>query len=186
MVVTAFLAVGVVFRRSESLVGFERRLAAVVRRYFAKPLLTCIVKDEECSRSDHAHEHVLVERERVFFTLVVPEGGNHPPAFGRSTAQRLHKIGSLLLVDLGTDVSPETFVQTAKEQNCQIICCSALLTTTMPVMGEVVKAVKDAGLSAKVMVGGAPITQEFADSIGADAYTADAASAAMKAAELLA
>ena len=92
----------------------------------------------------------------------------------------------ITVVDLGVDVTPEAFVTAAKENNAGIICCSALLTTTMPVMGEVVKAVKEAGLSAKVMVGGAPITQEFADSIGADAYTADAASAAMKAAELLA
>ena len=105
---------------------------------------------------------------------------------GKNLVKMMIEGKGITVVDLGVDVTPEAFVTAAKENNAGIICCSALLTTTMPVMGEVVKAVKDAGLSAKVMVGGAPITQEFADSIGADAYTADAASAAMKAAELLA
>ena len=86
----------------------------------------------------------------------------------------------LEVVDLGTDVSAETFVNTAKEQNCQIICCSALLTTTMPVMEEVVKAAEAAGIrdQVKIMIGGAPVTPEFCQQIGADAYTPDAASAA--------
>ena len=105
---------------------------------------------------------------------------------GKNLVKMMVEGKGINVVDLGVDVTPEAFVTAAKENNAGIICCSALLTTTMPVMGEVVKAVKEAGLSAKVMVGGAPITQEFADSIGADAYTADAASAAMKAAELLA
>ena len=84
------------------------------------------------------------------------------------------------MIDLGTDVAPETYIQTAKEQNCQIICCSALLTTTMPMMQEVVHQAEEAGIrdSVKIMVGGAPVTQAFCDQIGADVYTADAASAA--------
>ena len=91
----------------------------------------------------------------------------------------------LEVVDLGTDVSPEMFVNTAKEQNCQIICCSALLTTTMSVMGDVVKAAEAAGIrdEVKIMVGGAPVTDAFCQQIGADAYTPDAASAADKAVE---
>ena len=104
---------------------------------------------------------------------------------GKNLVKMMIEGKGINVVDLGVDVTPEAFVKAAQENNAGIICCSALLTTTMPVMGEVVKAAKAAGLSAKVMVGGAPITQEFADSIGADAYTADAASAAMKAAELL-
>ena len=81
---------------------------------------------------------------------------------------------------MGTDVPAEKFVQTAVEQGCQVICCSALLTTTMSEMEKVVNAAIEAGIrdKVKIMVGGAPITQEFADSIGADAYTDDAASAA--------
>lgn len=92
------------------------------------------------------------------------------------------------VVDLGTDVPPEQFINVAIEEDCDIICLSALLTTTMDVMEDVVKAAIEAGIreKVKIMVGGAPVNQAFADKIGADAYTPDAASAAAKAAELLA
>ena len=91
----------------------------------------------------------------------------------------------LEVVDLGTDVAAEAFVQTAIEQNCQVICCSALLTTTMGVMGEVVKAAEAAGIrdKVKIMVGGAPVNEDFCKKIGADCYTVDAASAAEAAVE---
>ena len=86
----------------------------------------------------------------------------------------------LEVIDLGTDVSPETFVQTAIEQNCRVICCSALLTTTMDVMAEVVRAAEEAGIrdKVKIMIGGAPVTEDYCKKIGADCYTSDAASAA--------
>jgi len=92
----------------------------------------------------------------------------------------------LEVVDLGSDVPPEVFVQTAIEQNCQVICCSALLTTTMGVMKEVVDAAKAAGIrdKVKIMIGGAPVNEEFCQKIGADVYTMDAASAADAAVEL--
>ena len=104
---------------------------------------------------------------------------------GKNLVKMMLEGKGLEVVDLGTDVSPETFVQTAKEQNCQIICCSALLTTTMSVMGDVVKAAEAAGIrdQVKIMIGGAPITDAFCQPIGADAYTPDAASAADKAVE---
>jgi len=91
------------------------------------------------------------------------------------------------VVDLGTDVAPEKFIEAAVEENCQIICCSALLTTTMNVMADVVKAEEAAGIrdKVKIMIGGAPVSQEFCDKIGADCYTVDAASAADAAAELV-
>ncbi len=94
----------------------------------------------------------------------------------------------LEVVDLGTDVPAERFVQTAINEGCQIICLSALLSTTMEEMSNVVKAAEEAGIrdKVKIMVGGAPITQNFCDRIGADAYAADAASAADAAVELLA
>ena len=84
------------------------------------------------------------------------------------------------VIDLGTDVPADVFVNTAIEQNCQIICCSALLTTTMSVMADVVKTAEAAGIrdKVKIMIGGAPITEEFCREIGADAYTPDAASCA--------
>ena len=89
----------------------------------------------------------------------------------------------LEVVDLGTDVAPETYVQTAVEQGCQIICCSALLTTTMGMMEEVVKKAEEAGIrdKVKIMVGGAPVTEAFCEQIGADKYTADAAVALCRA-----
>ena len=103
---------------------------------------------------------------------------------GKNLVKMMLEGKGLEVIDLGTDVSPETFVKTAQEENCQIICCSALLTTTMGVMGEVVKAVTDAGLrdKVKIMIGGAPVTEAFCRQIGADAYTPDAASAADRAA----
>ena len=83
-------------------------------------------------------------------------------------------------------MAPEAFVQTAIDQDCKSIACSALLTTTMPVMAEVVEKAKEAGIrsNVKIMIGGAPVTDKFCETIGADAYTPDAASAAAKAVEL--
>jgi len=99
---------------------------------------------------------------------------------GKNLVKMMLESKGLEVIDLGTDVAPETFVQTAKEQNCQLICCSALLTTTMTVMGDVVKLAEEAGIrdQVKVMIGGAPVTEAFCQQIGADCYTPDAASAA--------
>ena len=99
---------------------------------------------------------------------------------GKNLVKMMLEGKGIEVVDLGTDVSPETFVMTAKEQQCQIICCSALLTTTMGVMEDVVKACEAAGIrdQVKIMIGGAPITEAYAKQIGADAYTPDAATAA--------
>lgn len=101
----------------------------------------------------------------------------------------LHDIGKNLVkimmegkgievVDLGTDVTAETFIEEAKKNHVDIICCSALLTTTMAEMKRVVDIVKAENLDVKVMIGGAPVNQDFCDEIGADYYTDDAASAA--------
>jgi len=99
---------------------------------------------------------------------------------GKNLVKMMLEGKGIEVIDLGTDVAPETFVNTAIEQNCQIICCSALLTTTMGVMGEVVKKAEEAGIrdKVKIMVGGAPVSEEFCRQIGADCYTSDAASAA--------
>lgn len=95
---------------------------------------------------------------------------------GKNLVKIMLEGKGLEVIDLGVDVPPETFIQTAIEQNCQIIMCSALLTTTMRVMADVVKAAEEAGIRDKVriMIGGAPVTQSFCDEIGADAYTPDA------------
>ena len=107
---------------------------------------------------------------------------------GKNLVKMMMEGKGIEVVDLGTDVAPETFVNTAIEQNCQVICCSALLTTTMGVMEEVVKAAEAAGIrdQVKIMIGGAPVTEAFCQQIGADAYTADAASAADLAAQFCA
>ncbi len=110
----------------------------------------------------------------------------------------LHDIGKNLvgmmlegagfeIIDLGVDVSPEKFIEAAKEKKADLVGLSALLTTTMPSMKDVVKAVGDSGLKnkVKVFIGGAPLTQSYADEIGADGYAPDAASAVDKAKELL-
>ena len=100
----------------------------------------------------------------------------------------LHDIGKNLVammmegagfevIDLGVDVETERFIQTAQEHNADMICMSALLTTTMPEMGVTVETLKEKGLNFKTMVGGAPVTKEFADQIGADGYSPDAPSA---------
>ncbi len=106
---------------------------------------------------------------------------------GKNLVKMMMEGKGLEVVDLGTDVSPDTFVKTAEEQNCSVICCSALLTTTMGVMEDVVKAAEEAGIrkKVKIMVGGAPVTQAFCDQIGADVYTPDAASAAEAAIALM-
>ena len=117
-----------------------------------------------------------------------------------TVAGDLHDIGKNLVammiesagfevIDLGVDVPAEKFVEAVRSNpDTKIVACSALLTTTMPALREAVATLneQDFRSNIKVMVGGAPITQAFADEIGADAYTADAASAAQKAKEFVA
>ncbi len=115
-----------------------------------------------------------------------------------TVAGDLHDIGKNLVsmmlegsgfevVDLGTDVSPQQFVDAVRQHEPQMIGMSALLTTTMPSMGAIIEALKEAGLreGVKVMIGGAPITQDFAEKIGADGFAPDASSASRQAKALL-
>ncbi|MBE6871361.1 MAG: cobalamin-binding protein [Ruminococcaceae bacterium] len=99
---------------------------------------------------------------------------------GKNLVKMMLEGKGIEVIDLGVDVTPEQFVNTAIEKDCQIICCSALLTTTMNVMKEVVDLANEKGIreKVKIMVGGAPVTENFCQSIGADCYTSDAASAA--------
>lgn len=99
---------------------------------------------------------------------------------GKNLVKMMMEGKGLEVIDLGTDVSPEQFVETAINEKCDIIACSALLTTTMNVMKDVVQKADEAGIRGKVkiMIGGAPVTQSFCDQINADCYTPDAASAA--------
>ena len=91
------------------------------------------------------------------------------------------------VIDLGVDVSPEKFVEEVKKTGAQIVGLSALLTTTMPGMKDVIAALTEEGIrkNVKVMIGGAPVTQDYADEIEADGYAPDAASAVDKVKELI-
>ena len=110
----------------------------------------------------------------------------------------LHDIGKNLVgmmlegtgfevIDLGTDVTPQKFVDAVRQHNPQLIGLSALLTTTMPSMKKIMEALQEAGLRGqiKVLIGGAPVTEAYANQIGADGYAPDASSAARKAKALL-
>ena len=96
---------------------------------------------------------------------------------GKNLVAMMMKGAGFEVIDLGVDISPDKFVERAKATKTNLIGMSALLTTTMPAMEKTVKAIKDAGLKVKVMIGGAPVTQTYADKIGANGYAADAASA---------
>ena len=106
---------------------------------------------------------------------------------GKNLVGVMLKGAGFQVIDLGNDVSPERFVDTAKEEGAPVVGISALLTTTMPAMGKVVDLVKERGLAGqvKVIVGGAPVTAEFAEEIGADAYGFDAANAVDRVKELV-
>ena len=105
---------------------------------------------------------------------------------GKNLVAMMMKGAGFDVIDLEIDVPAEKFVDTVKEKDAKLIGLSALLTTTMPQMKAVIDTLKGAGLNdVKVMIGGAPVTQSYADEIGADGYAPDAASAVDKAKELL-
>ena len=124
----------------------------------------------------HLAEDGVTARGKVCIGTV--QGDLHD--IGKNLVKMMMEGKGLEVVDLGVDVTPEAFINAVLEQGCQVICCSALLTTTMSVMEEVVKAAEAAGIrdKVKIMIGGAPVTDEFREKIGADCYTNDAASAA--------
>ncbi len=96
---------------------------------------------------------------------------------GKNLVAMMLKGAGFEVIDLGVDIGPEKFVEQAKASEAQLIGMSALLTTTMPAMEKTITALKEAGISAKIMIGGAPVTQGYADKIGAHGYAPDAASA---------
>ena len=105
---------------------------------------------------------------------------------GKNLVRMMMEGKGIEVIDVGVDVSPEKYIATAKEESANLICCSALLTTTMTQMESVVKGFSDEGIrdDVTIMIGGAPVTQNYCDSIGADIYTADAATAAEVASDL--
>ncbi len=106
---------------------------------------------------------------------------------GKNIVGMMFKGAGFQVIDLGIDVSPKAFIDSVTRENADILAMSSLITTSMPSMGEVIELLKAENLNTKVraMVGGAPVTQQFADKIGADGYAEDASSAVDKARELL-
>ncbi len=112
------------------------------------------------------------------YTVVVGTVQGDLHDIGKNLISMMWRGAGFAVVDLGTNVPPEKYLAAAQEHKAHLVGLSALLTTTMPAMKETVKILKAAGLpNTKIMVGGAPITQAFADDIGADGYAADAGTA---------
>ena len=106
---------------------------------------------------------------------------------GKNLVAMMFKSAGIIVFDEGVDVSPETFIERIKEKQPDILCLSALLTTTMPMLKSTIDAVKESGLrdNIKIMIGGAPVTKEHANKIGADGYADDAGSAVKMAKSLI-
>ena len=98
---------------------------------------------------------------------------------GKNLVAMMMESAGMEVHNLGVDIAPENFVAQIKEKNAKIVCLSALLTTTMPMMKQTVDAIVEAGMrdQVKILVGGAPVTQSFAEEIGADGFAADAGAA---------
>ena len=111
------------------------------------------------------------------------EGDLHD--IGKNLVAMMWRGANIEVIDLGVNVRPATFVEAVNRHKPKLLGLSALLTTTMPAMRDTVKAIRDAGLAVRVVIGGAPITEEFAREIGADGYSPDASSAVDTAMELL-
>lgn len=105
---------------------------------------------------------------------------------GKNLVGMMLESGGFKVINLGIDIAPENFVAAIKEHNPQIVAMSALLTTTMPHMRDTIELIKEEGLKVKCIIGGAPISQDFADKIGADGYSPDAGSAVELCTKLLA
>ena len=120
------------------------------------------------------------------YVIGTVEGDLHD--IGKNLVSMMLQGAGFEVIDLGTNIKPQQFVDAVSEHKPAILGLSALLTTTMPKMEETINALKEAGIrdQVKIMAGGAPVTQAFVDEIGADAYGANAASATEKAKELLA
>ncbi|MDP8244615.1 MAG: corrinoid protein [Candidatus Hinthialibacter antarcticus] len=107
---------------------------------------------------------------------------------GKNLVASMLEGGGFEVIDLGVDVKPEAFIQAINEKNADLICLSTLLTTTMPSIKNTLEALREAGVrdKVKVMIGGAPITQDYANEVGADGYGDTARSAVIRARELVA
>ena len=166
--VPGMMEVGEKFKRNEIFVP-EMLIAARAMKEALQTLEPMLVK-----------AGIKPEHSAVIGTV---EGDLHD--IGKNLVAMMWKGANIEVVDLGVNVSPAKFVEAVKEHKPKLVGLSALLTTTMPAMRDIVKAIRAAGLTVKVVIGGAPITQEFAREIGADGYAPDAGSAVDTAMALL-
>lgn len=136
---------------------------------------------------DVLRPHIKQEesQKKIKAVIGVVEGDTHD--IGKNLVKIMSESGGFEVYDLGRDVPLDEFVKTAEEKECDFICMSTLMTTTMPGMKTVIDKLKEKNIrdKYKVMIGGGPISQKFADEIGADAYTVDAASCVKKMKELM-
>ncbi len=123
----------------------------------------------------HLDRHILDKEIKIIIGVV--EGDTHD--IGKNLVKIMQESSGFNVIDLGRDVSLSRFVETAEKENADVICMSTLMTTTMSGMKKVIDILKEKNIrdKYKVMIGGGPVSQKFADSIGADIYTADANSA---------
>jgi 5-methyltetrahydrofolate--homocysteine methyltransferase len=140
------------------------------------------------SGTDILKERLVEEGLEAIGKVVIATVAGDLHDIGKNLVKLMMEAAGFEIIDLGVDVSPDKIVEAVKEYHPDIVALSALLTTTMEQQGAAIEALKEAGIreSVKVMIGGAPITEAFAEKIGADAFTADAATAAERAKELVA
>ena len=122
--------------------------------------------------------------DKIKLVIGVVEGDTHD--IGKNLVKIMSESAGFQVIDLGRDVPLDDFIRTAEEESCDFICLSTLMTTTMPGMKTVIDRLKEQGIrdKYKVMIGGGPVSQKYADEIGADAYTVDANGAVRKMKEL--
>lgn len=132
--------------------------------------------------------HLASEATSSLGTCIIGTVAGDLHDIGKNLVAMMIESAGFTVVDLGVDVPVEKFIQAIKDNNnVKLVACSGLLTTTMPALKETVQTLKSSGMEGfKVMVGGAPVTPEYADEIGADGYAPDAGSAALRAKELIA
>jgi 5-methyltetrahydrofolate--homocysteine methyltransferase len=134
---------------------------------------------------DKLKPHMAKETAHGRGTIVIGTVKGDLHDIGKNLVAMMMEGAGFEVIDLGVDVDADQFIKAVQEYNADVLCMSALLTTTMPEMKVTLDAVKEHGLNCKTMVGGAPVTQEFADQIGADGYSEDAPGAVEKARLLL-
>lgn len=135
---------------------------------------------------DILRPHIKQEEsgDKIKMVIGVVEGDTHD--IGKNLVKIMAESAGFEVFDLGRDVPLDSFVDTAEQENCDFICLSTLMTTTMPGMKTIIEKLEEKGIRSKykVLIGGGPVSQKYADEIGADAYTADANSAVRKMKEL--